>query len=445
MKTDKNDNWLDNALGKTIGSERKEANFESFKARHSQAVEKLISRSSQDTAVSPPNIWRIIMKSRITKLAAAAVIVLAAVVGTAYFTASIDGSNIALADVIERISEAHNVKYKETFYPGQKNEFTTEQMINEWGVIRSVFSNGDINLFDFIAGKQLSIMPRSKRATLTHRVGRKRHKGLFNYYLSWISRMHEKEGEFIGTELINGIRADVFVVKAPFEETTIWVNPETNLPIEIKMVDFPNPDKNIIVPKMRLSERDFGGERNVIRSITIVSGRGSPEGIHNEMTIVMSDFVWNADVDASLFSLVPPEGYTLEEKQFDVTEPGETQLIEALAFWTEMCDGQFPSKINDLGDQDKVKALLVAKYDRDGDPKEELEDACKKMNRILQAVYFVQEQKVGGSWGYAGDGVKLGESDVAICWWKKKDSDTYRVIYGDISIADSNDVPQLEN
>lgn len=77
MKTHKNNKWLDDALKKAIGSERKDVDFESFKQRHTQAVEKLTSRAGRYTAVRSPNIWRTIVKSRFTKFAAAAVIIIA--------------------------------------------------------------------------------------------------------------------------------------------------------------------------------------------------------------------------------------------------------------------------------------------------------------------------------------------------------------------------------
>jgi hypothetical protein len=43
-----------------------------------------------------PNIWRIIMKSRITKLAAAAVIIIAVFIGIHYPGGSINGASVAL-------------------------------------------------------------------------------------------------------------------------------------------------------------------------------------------------------------------------------------------------------------------------------------------------------------------------------------------------------------
>ncbi len=37
---------------------------------------------------------------------------------------------------------------------------------------------------------------------------------------------------------------------------------------------------------------------------------------------------------------------------------------------------------------------------------------------------------------YAGNGVKLGEADKAIFWYRPEGAETYRVIYGDLSVKD---------
>jgi hypothetical protein len=203
-------------------------------------------------------LWQSITKSRITKLAVAAVIVIAVLVGVYRFGGSIDGTSVAFADVLEQIYKARTVTYKETFYPGTEREFTVEDMRMEPGYLRSEMSHGDITIWDFSGGKDLHLMPGLKKAVLTQRIGRSRGKRLFNY-LDWISKLHEKDGEFIGQEEIDGQIADVFLVQKEFERTTIWVDPETNLPVRVEMVDFPQLDKNIIVPHMSLSIRDFGG------------------------------------------------------------------------------------------------------------------------------------------------------------------------------------------
>jgi hypothetical protein len=51
---------------------------------------------------------------------------------------------------------------------------------------------------------------------------------------------------------------------------------------------------------------------------------------------------------------------------------------------------------------------------------------------------FIQlfELKGEGKWHYAGEGVKLGDAGKAIFWYRPKGSDTYRVIYADLSVKD---------
>jgi len=451
--THNNNKNLDELISRAIGREQPEFDFDKWENEHQneiqmfklQTADRQISHSAQ-----PFDIWRIIMKSRISKIAAAAVIIVAVLLAICYFGGKIEVTAPVFANVMEQIYKAKTVTYKETFYPGEDREFTTEEMIIESGIMRSVLPHGDIMIFDFSSGKDLHLMPNSKRAILTQRVGRIRGNKLFNY-LDWLSRIHERvkfvdEGvEFVGKEEVDGKMVDVFVMEVPFEKTTVWVNPEINLPVRVKMERWPNPDKNIIMPKMSLNLSDFGGDAYESTTISISSGRGSGKGIQDKMTIVLSDFVWNEELDESLFSLEPPEGYTLEEKQLDVSETGENGLVEALTFWTEMSDGMFPSQINDLGDPNKVKPLLIAKFDRDGDPKEEFDQAVQQMYRILKGLMFAQQCKVDGSWHYAGEGVKLGDKDTPICWWKSDDSEDYRVIFGDLSVGNlsAEKLPEL--
>ncbi|MHC4571786.1 MAG: hypothetical protein ACYS0C_06900 [Planctomycetota bacterium] len=453
MNKQKSKKSLDELICRAISRENLMFDFNRWKQGHQREIQEFKLKIKNHVVSVPAQIdmWRKIIKSPLTKLAAAAVLVIAVLVGIHQFGGSIDGTSAVFADVLEQIYKARTVTYKETFFPGTEREFTVEDMRMEPGYLHSEMSHGDITIWDFSSGKDLRLMPGPKKAILTQRIGRSRGKRLFNY-LDWISKLHEEDGDFIGQEEIDGQIADVFLVQKEFGKTTIWVDPETNLPVRVEMVDFPHPDKNIIVPHMSLSIGDFGrgakAYTNEGGDTVRVSGRSitisNTDGIKEEMTRVMHDFVWNADLDESLFSLELPEGYTLEEEQFDVTDRGENGLIGALAFWTEMSDGMFPSAINDLGDSDKVRPMLVDKFDKDGDPEEEFEQAYHAMHEVLKGLMFAQQCKVEGTWRYAGDGVRLGDADVPICWWKPEDSDSYRVIYGDLSIGDAvaEDLPE---
>jgi len=76
--------WLDQALNKAIHSDDTQPDFEKWKASHPEAVEMLTSRTPQTQR--PPVIRRMIMNATLVKLAAAAVIVVAVVLGITQLT-----------------------------------------------------------------------------------------------------------------------------------------------------------------------------------------------------------------------------------------------------------------------------------------------------------------------------------------------------------------------
>ena len=102
MNHPENDKWLDDALSNVIGSEKTEPNFDKWKQEYPEAVEMLTSRAARGPSASksPLSIRKIIMKSPITKLAAAAVIVIAVFIGIEQFDTN--SSSVVWADVAER-------------------------------------------------------------------------------------------------------------------------------------------------------------------------------------------------------------------------------------------------------------------------------------------------------------------------------------------------------
>ncbi len=107
MKRPENDKWLDDALSETIGSEKPRRDFEAWKQKHPEAVEMLTSRVNRQTSASkhPLSIRNIIMKSPITKLAAAAVIVIAVSIVINQFDGSIDITTTAFAQITENMKK----------------------------------------------------------------------------------------------------------------------------------------------------------------------------------------------------------------------------------------------------------------------------------------------------------------------------------------------------
>ncbi len=58
----------------------------------------------------------------------------------------------------------------------------------------------------------------------------------------------------------------------------------------------------------------------------------------------------------------------------------------------------------------------------------------QKQSAVIRGITFVQTLPASSNWFYAGKGVKLGDADRAIFWYRPQGSDAYRVVYGDLSI-----------
>lgn len=78
------DKWLEEALNRAIHSDDTRPDFQKWIANHPEAVERLTSRTPQATP-RPPRLRRIFMNATLIKIAAAAVIAVAAVVGITQF------------------------------------------------------------------------------------------------------------------------------------------------------------------------------------------------------------------------------------------------------------------------------------------------------------------------------------------------------------------------
>jgi hypothetical protein len=194
-------------------------------------------------------------------------------------------------------------------------------------------------------------------------------------------------------------------------------------------------DNSIVSPEVYLRITDFGGVGNLSRSLSY-GGNG-----FSESTVIRSDFKWNIDVDDSLFSSEPPPDYNVTETISNVTEPNEMDIVQTLKFCVEVNGPYFPENLDILGDPNINKSMLVKKFHKGGDPEKELNAAIEFSDILARAVVFVQNRKAESNWFYNPQ-VMPDEADKALCWWKKKDGEGYRVIYGDLSIYDTNDMPQ---
>ena len=250
MKRSENDKWLDKALGEVIGSKESKANFEKWKQAHPEAVEMLTSRAGGEASASPGlvKIRRMIMTSTITKLAAAAVIIAAVLVGIHFSGRSFDGSTVAWGEVVRNVEKIHTIQYRETI-TGSEEKTTIVYISPEYGLKEECYKNGRI---DTIACYQrpermlVAVCPWAKayeRRPLTERelriVRTKRDGG---YY---VSRFMSVEHKQLGRANINGVEVEGIEINSaePFEPIPpvdsfvgrLWVDVVNDLPVLVEL------------------------------------------------------------------------------------------------------------------------------------------------------------------------------------------------------------------
>jgi hypothetical protein len=205
-------------------------------------------------------IWSTIMKSRITKLAAAAVIIIAALIGIIQITSS----GLAIADVIDKVEGAHAFMYKMKMKmtgsmmpgapPANQDMQSTVIISNDFGM------KMEMNMTDPNTGikmnQQMYILPHQKvmfivmpdqkkyiRMELTDDLLDKMKKEN-NDPREMIRRMAGTEYTKLGRSVIDGVVVEGFETTDPAflggmlgdVKVTMWVNSATSLPVLIEML-----------------------------------------------------------------------------------------------------------------------------------------------------------------------------------------------------------------
>ena len=331
-----------------------------------------------------------IMKTlkRFTPAAAACIVIgIAAVV--AFLSLGNGGATIAWADVRAAVEQAQSVCFKMTFRLGRET-VTWNVMYVEPGLTRSETPEG-ISIMDWPAGRILSLTPKAKSAHTTVI------SGMGNpYHRNWLADLKEivgsEQAEDLGEKSIAGRSVKGWRVVDDEGTTTVWADAKTAALVQVGVKS-------------------------------------------DEMNFVMSDFELNRELDRSLFSLKPPDDYKLHTTStMNASDPSLRDVAELLALCARGNNGVMPDDLNiDKGEFWKTFATI--KWTRD-------DDRGALQATVSRAVSFLY-LRLGG-WTYAGTGVKVGDADTAVFWYKPKDADTYKVIFGDLSIKDvaEEDIPK---
>ena len=322
----------------------------------------------------------------------------------------------------EQMGQAKTVTWKTTFYArrGSKEGKTRHFAYQAPGLYRDVALDADgevrsIDLEDNVHLKRLLLQPNEKKATayqLTEPSQPPR--GPLTMALK---TLRTKNLEWLGTQEIAGREAIGFRHGFWFEAGNyhwsydFWIDAETK-----RLVRYQVPGSDVFEP-----------------------GR---QAVEEHGCFVMEDIVFGAELDDSLFRLDVPEGYALTaERRVEITEE---EVIEFLGIVAEYFDKTFPDRMPgfDYGEEHERLQKLKAMPKEDRTPAQDrlVETIDKYMRRWLPGPgpthAFLQHNTVEGSRKYLGKRVKLGDAGRIVCWYRPNGSETYRVVYGDLSVRD---------
>jgi len=367
-----------------------------------------------------------IMKSRITKLAAAAVIIITCVIGLSLWRTT--GSGIALADVLAQIEKVGAYRHQcnstltnlmESNTPF-KSHYTMLRSQKYGYKTVSDDPNDAINYYSMQEKAGFIIRPKQKEYERIDFPGEKLTslaQSQHDYYAGGIvKKILGCKYESMGRSIVDGVEVEEFRTtdpnyvsqKKPSQvDVRIWVDVKTRLPVRT--------------------------EEHITKGKTT-------------WDFTTNDYQWDIPVDAADFKPVIPDDYTQAErdpfyefaKMKDITEEN---VIEGLKLYADL-SGHYPKSVTWFPEvqyqwsefeKSQTPAALRLKEEIKGLTEEEkanrLRDALMPMHCINGFYYELRRQKKDRS--YYGETVTPKDADKVLMRWKVSDNE-YRVIFGDL-------------
>lgn len=230
MKSPEDDKWLDEALTDIIGSEETRTDFKQWKKRHPQAVQMITSRAGRQTASpSPLTTRRIIMKSPITKLAAAVAII--AVV--AFSIVVLDtGSSPAYA-FEQTLAAVEDVRYLHAVRRDEAGQIDDERWIEigDDGFQVRYRQDNPPNRLIVEDGETVSVYHKDKNTIVLHDPADKQYQWIGNLK-EWLNEV-AGEGSMTIEQNIDYRGHKAHLIRWLKLNVDCYIDPETKLPIAL--------------------------------------------------------------------------------------------------------------------------------------------------------------------------------------------------------------------
>ncbi|MHC4243609.1 MAG: hypothetical protein ACYSU4_14480, partial [Planctomycetota bacterium] len=299
-------------IDKLIKKLRYKAGAETHDRILDNVMRALDEHEKQKTGAAAPDKWRIIMRSPITKIAAAAVIIISVVAGIHFLGGSTE--SVAWADVVRPILTARTVVFNVMMGEGE-NTSTTKVMNMGTQRFRGEVLSADgktvqmIVITDYDTSRMLQLIPSKKTAILIDLKDLpEEEENILEEMRNMVTEIQNDPDvsvEPLGEKEIDGRIAQGFRATGPDGEWTIWADLQTALPIRMEQ-------------KWR------------------------------QIEFVCTDFQFDVELDESLFSMEIPEGYSeLPSGELPIESSTEQDLVETLRIWAEdILDDVFPREFS---------------------------------------------------------------------------------------------------
>ena len=412
-------------------------------------LERFAFRKMLDKQSKPNIVWFFIrekiMKSNITKFAAAAVVIIACSISLIFWKST--GSGIALADVLTRIEQVTGYTYQLNIKSMNAQQTSTRisniLVSNEYGIKMTIVQADPNSQPKYNTGDEWYFLTQSNSIViLSHKektydrfiyddVKLDFYKEQYNEPRAIIEQILSCEHKSLGQSVIDGITVEGFHTTdltygggffgqaAPPEDPKkseqlikldikLWVDLKTFLPVRL--------------------------EQDIVKK----------NGV--QLHDVSYDFRWNIIINQDDFMPAIPEDYRAPAGDIIIKPSNEENTILGLKLFADTT-GKYPENLDYKAFKKEYKRLFPPDPNSYKDLSDE--ERTKKTNEGLShaAPAFLYKKLVGEKRepAYYGETVKPGDSSKVLLRWKLDDYQ-YRVVFGDLSAktVTSEELAELE-
>ncbi|UCG58438.1 MAG: hypothetical protein JSU70_02815 [Phycisphaerales bacterium] len=377
-------------------------------------------------------VRRIIMNKPLIKLAAAAAIVIAVLIGLNVIPS---GGGVAWGELLDNINElrtfAYRFKLNMVGMPEESEAIELQAEVRvaaEYGVRTISYMKGELHTKTYLSIPEkvaVTVIPKAKvylRQTVTDELfekmarqncdPRKLVQEFMKYEYTELGRRTIDGVEVEGIECRDS-RVAASVISGVAGEMVdnvvgrLWAAVEDDLPVKLEIEVFGKD-----------------GEKKI--------------------DMVTYEYQWNIDVDPNEFEPEIPDEYKLAA---DVeVSADEKSVLEGLGFFAEYADGRYPSELSAMTMARELRDALTARYG--GDPPWPPKPGDEQRVFGLEAAirFYAQLVMEDKDPAYHGDRVTAEFPDAVLMRWKTE-GDKYRIVFGDLTVgeATADELAELES